>query len=590
MSHTANQVFADLPPGTPPDERLVDVFLRKASDYFESDFRQAFRLAGDADLMSQVLGYRKGIAGSKLLLARCYLRLSDYPMVLETSLAAIENYRATGDRRGEADGLNMLGWVYNYLGDHENRLQSNLRCLELRRETGDTNGEIGSMNNVGDTYIKLGQHEKALSYFHQCLAHPKLSDRSRSIILHNIGEVHFYRGEYSQAQEHFRLGLAQAQQTNYLGIISIANVFLAEILIDTGNDGEALAHLEEAHKIAVANDFKDDLCRIHKNLSLVYEHMGKIDLAFRHYKFFHETKDELYGEGNIQRIKNIQFEHEAGILKKEAEAERDRNLHLQLAYEQIELQKNEITDSIRYAKRLQEAMLPPRALFERYLPDSFVIYKPKDIVSGDFYWFERWGEKLLLAAVDCTGHGVPGAFMGIVGYNLLHRAVHEHGLDKPALILNDLNKGLSKLLHQSEPQETDVKDGMDVALISIDRKTMQLELAGAMHPLYLVRKGELQVIETDRFSIGGQVEQRQFRSHAIALQPGDCLYLFTDGFADQFGGPAEKKFKHQRLRRLLTDVQHLPMKEQGKKIEEAFENWRGEVEQVDDVCVIGVRV
>ncbi|TND08371.1 MAG: protein serine/threonine phosphatase [Bacteroidetes bacterium] len=578
--------------GSVQDEKRVDEIIREANKVYANDYRQAFRMAGEANLLAQVLAYRKGIAESELLLARCYLRLSDYPKVLETALSAIDHFHATGNKKGEADALNTLGWVYNYLGDHESRLKSNLRCLELRRETCDAIGETGTMNNLGDTCAKLGRYAEALDYFRDCLAHPQLSERSRSIVLHNIGEVHFYKGEYDRASIYFLDGLELARKLGYHEIVSIANIFLAEVLIDLGKIEDALKHLQEAHTFAQSNDLKDDLFRIHKNYAVIYEHQGKTDLALKHYKIYHETKDELYNETNIQQIKNIQFQYEAGLLRKETELERDRNEQLQQAYEQINFQKNEITGSIRYAKRLQEAFLPPVSLFEKFLPDSFILYRPKDIVSGDFYWLERWGDKILLAAVDCTGHGVPGAFMSIVGHSLLNSAVNELGLSKPSLILNALNKGLSKMLNRTTAAESDVKDGMDVTLAAIDLKRMTAEVAGAQNPLYLVRNNTLTVIQADRFSIGAETgsAERVFKNHEFALEKGDCLYLFTDGYADQFGGPKGKKLKYKQVQELLLHISGKPMREQGKILEKNFDDWRGSLEQVDDVLILGFRI
>lgn len=255
----------------------------------------------------------------------------------------------------------------------------------------------------------------------------------------------------------------------------------------------------------------------------------------------------------------------------------------------IEELYTDVTDSIRYAKRLQESILPSREMITRLMPESFVLYKPKDIVSGDFYWFEKSKNKVLFAAVDCTGHGVPGAFMSLVGSNGLNAAVKEHQLDQPAEILGDLHRQALATLNQDN-KEGSMRDGMDMALCALDTEKMQLEYAGAYNPLYLVRNGEIIQTKADKFPIGGEDDSREFTNHTIQLEKGDSIYVFSDGFADQFGGEKGKKFMYSRFRELLIEIQPKNMDEQEKTLDETIENWKASYEQVDDILVIGVRV
>lgn len=251
----------------------------------------------------------------------------------------------------------------------------------------------------------------------------------------------------------------------------------------------------------------------------------------------------------------------------------------------------DITASIRYAKRIQDAILPPDEYVKAHLPNTFVLFKPKDIVSGDFYFMADKGEHVIFAAVDCTGHGVPGAFMSIVGHNLLERIVGEHGITQPSRILDELNKSLSETLRQSELEDNTVRDGMDVALCSYNRKTHVLQYAGAFNALWLVRDKELIEIKADKFPIGNtkQNENSKFKNHEVPLQKGDTVYVFSDGYCDQFGGPGGKKFKASNLRNLLLNSQHLNMDEQSELLNTTIESWRGNHEQVDDILVIGTR-
>ena len=251
----------------------------------------------------------------------------------------------------------------------------------------------------------------------------------------------------------------------------------------------------------------------------------------------------------------------------------------------------DITASIRYAKRIQDAILPPDDFVKRTLPNTFILFKPKDIVSGDFYWMEDKKDVVIFAAVDCTGHGVPGAFMSIVGHNLLDRVVGEQKITRPAQILDELNKSISDTLRQTDLEDNTVRDGMDIAICSFNKKNGILEFAGAYNPLWLIRKGELIEVKANKFPIGNSKsgENNKFTNHEIILEKGDTIYIFSDGYSDQFGGPSGKKFKSSALKQLLINSQQLNMADQRELLNNSIEAWRGQHEQVDDILVIGTR-
>lgn len=255
-------------------------------------------------------------------------------------------------------------------------------------------------------------------------------------------------------------------------------------------------------------------------------------------------------------------------------------------------QKNrDITSSIEYAKRIQQAILPPLDEIKQYLPDSFVLYMPKDIVSGDFYWFGEKDGKLIMVAADCTGHGVPGALMSMIGHNLLNQIVLEKGITKPSAILNNLSTMVQTALKQGI-SNIDTTDGMDVALCCFDKKNSQLEYAGANRPLVIAGNGELKKIDPDKMPIGGsQIGlERSFTNHTHKLKEGEIVYMFSDGYADQFGGEKGKKFMMKRFLDNLSIIKNLTVMEQETKLLDALLNWQGDNEQVDDILVIGVRL
>lgn len=251
---------------------------------------------------------------------------------------------------------------------------------------------------------------------------------------------------------------------------------------------------------------------------------------------------------------------------------------------------NDIMSSIEYAKRIQEAMLPELKIIYKHLPESFILYKPKDIVSGDFYWYGMVENKKIIAAVDCTGHGVPGAFMSMIGHNLLNQIILEKKITDPSQILMQLNESVKTALKQ-QGKEKETQDGMDVALCVIDEKTDSLYYAGAFRPLILIKGQSLEKIEGDKYPIGGAHFDlhRTYTTHQRKLAKGNTFYIFSDGFADQFGGPKSKKFMLKQLQTTLINMQDLSMAQQHYRLSEIFDSWTGELEQVDDVLIIGVR-
>jgi len=255
--------------------------------------------------------------------------------------------------------------------------------------------------------------------------------------------------------------------------------------------------------------------------------------------------------------------------------------------ELLTIKNKNITDSINYAKRIQEALMPSEKIFKKILPNSFVYHRPKDIVSGDFYWINEKNGKIYVAAVDCTGHGVPGAFMSILGFELFRRITLNEGIDSPDVILNKLTTEFSSFFMDQETLA--LRDGMDVTFCVIDKEKSIIEFSGAINPLYVIRENKIIEHKGDRFSVSLMMEDNyQFTKKTIHLKKGDMVYLFSDGYADQFGGPEGKKYKYRRFRSLLLNIHKLPMEEQKLFLDESMENWKGRFEQVDDILIIGI--
>ena len=283
------------------------------------------------------------------------------------------------------------------------------------------------------------------------------------------------------------------------------------------------------------------------------------------------------------KIRERALKRENAILEEKV---RDRTATVVEQKEELTQKNKDITDSIRYAKRIQFAILPEKPPFK----DTFVLFKPKDIVSGDFYWFQEVGDRQFFSAVDCTGHGVPGAFMSIIGHNSLTKIVREYDILEPGQILTQLNREVISTLHQRS-DAGDVLDGMDLALICYIPGENMLEFAGAFNPLYLVRNGEILETKADKASIGRSSlnTEVEYTNHRVEVQPGDTVYLFSDGYADQFGGELMKKFKYRNLKELLLRIQDQTMEQQRNTLDQTIEDWKGDVAQLDDILMIGRR-
>jgi serine phosphatase RsbU (regulator of sigma subunit) len=305
------------------------------------------------------------------------------------------------------------------------------------------------------------------------------------------------------------------------------------------------------------------------------------------------SKDDTLGHA-LLKMRDGLSENERVLEQKVVERTEEvvkQKEEIELKTKELEILFKQVTDSIHYAKRIQEAILPPNNLVKQILPKSFVLYKPKDIVSGDFYWIDKKKEWCYFAAVDCTGHGVPGAFMSIVGYNLLKDILKNTDSMQPSIIMDKMNDGVANTLHTNTTSGKQTKDGMDMTLCALNYDTLELQFSGAFNPLYIIRGNELIQYKADKFPVGMFIGEKQnFTNHSIQLQKGDSIYIFSDGYADQFGGPKGKKFMAGNFRQLLSDVSKLPIERQKTMLNQTIEEWRGNLEQVDDILIIGVKV
>jgi serine phosphatase RsbU (regulator of sigma subunit) len=255
----------------------------------------------------------------------------------------------------------------------------------------------------------------------------------------------------------------------------------------------------------------------------------------------------------------------------------------------LESKDKDMTDSLIYAQRIQEALLPSEDYFRNYFKDSFVLFKPRDIVSGDFYWISEKGGKIFVVAADCTGHGVPGALMSVIGIDILNKTINEENVENPSQVLAIMDKGLEKTFSREKKVGNVIRDSMDIGLCVIDRKHKKLEYAGAFFPLYLIRDDMLIEIKGDKYIIGMNPEGLEYKNNEIDLRDDDILYIFSDGYVDQFGGQENKKFMYRRFRYLLLKIHSFPFADQKSILDENIKTWMSDNSQVDDIMVIGFK-
>jgi len=290
------------------------------------------------------------------------------------------------------------------------------------------------------------------------------------------------------------------------------------------------------------------------------------------------------------KVRTLEISEKNEELTNQKEELFQQNEEIASQRDQLDIQHTAITDSIVYAKRIQKAVLPPEVYVDEILPENFILFKPKDVVSGDFYWIRQINNYVVIVAADCTGHGVPGAIMSMLGVSFLNEIVRKREITKANQILNELRIEVKRSLRQSG-KNVETRDGMDVALCVIETKTNKMQFSGAYNPLYLFRNGEFIEVKADRMPIGIYLkEKNSFTNHEIDLQPNDVFYIFSDGFSDQIGGPENKKYLTKNFRQLLFDIHEEPMDVQKEKLEKTITKWQANNSQTDDILVMGVRV
>lgn len=589
-----NEILAQIN-GISIQER-VDNIIIKAESLLQTNPSIALDLVLEANLLSRNELYTDGIANSLKLIALSYQHLTNYAEAMKYALEAKEIFKAISNKKGEAACLNILGAVYNFLGELNKRLACNLDCLALRIEIKDEKAQLGSLNNIGDTYLSLKDYDNALVYFNQCLTYTNIPDNILAIVNSNIAEVYYYKNDFELAQEYNKLGLKYALKSDYLQIIVASFTLSAEIYLKRKQVKEAIIKLKKALKLLATGESKEQEFQVYELLSKAYSQKEDWSNAYLFLNKHNQLRNRVIEDNNTQKINKIEFDYQYKSITTEAKEIKEKNELLTKAFSQIEKQSKEIaaknksiTDSIHYAKRIQFAILPEEKKTRTYLKDYFVYYQPKDIVSGDFYWIEKVKDEIIFSVIDCTGHGVPGAFVSLIAYNALNKVVLEKQITEPAAIINEMNIIVTELFKSSGEK---IRDGMDMGICTWNTKKNTLQFAGAFNSLFVFSKQELKEIKGNRESVGASIylQRKEFINHQVNINKGDIVYLSSDGFPDQFGGEKGRKLKWKGLKEFLGNLGAFPIEEQKQMVDNFFMNWKNELEQLDDVCMIGVKI
>ena len=592
------------------------------------------------------IGDLSGQAAANRGKAQMYLYNGEFDKCIAANIKALKLFENLSDSSGIATSFTDIGEVYGLRSQSNKALQYYRKSLAIREKLADQRAIASSLGNIGSMHRKIKRFDEALQYFHKALAIAQAEgyNELEEAFLNNMGNVYGDKGDYPKSLEYFLqfLDLKEEQDDKRAMAICLSNV--GGLYNKIENYKLAIRYFEKSMALAGELDFSILQHHIYQNIAVSYRESGDYRNAFEYLQAFSTLNESMMNEQNNKTIEGLRAKYESEkkekeIVKKdliiqrgEEEARRQRQMiyaiivvllvsviftlilygRFRVIREQKEIierqkatveEKNkDIIDSINYAKRIQTAMLITENEMFDLLGEHFVLFLPKDVVSGDFYWCHQQGDKVIWVVADCTGHGVPGAFMSMIGNSLMNEIIIEKGLDNPGLILDELKSGIVKSLGEG------TQDGMDMTLCSFNKKTNELQYAGANNSLYVTRKGigngevssensivifndDLIELKPDKQSVGFEEgRDTPFTTRTIQLKEGDCIYACSDGYLDQFGGEKNKKYSVRRFKEVLSEIIALSMEEQMVRVTDELFQWMDDTEQIDDVCLIGVRV
>lgn len=634
--------------------KKIDLLNQLFHEQYPTNYEKALQFAQEALKRAKAIGGNDKrviirISSSATNVGNGYLFLDDYEQSLAYFLMALKTAESIQDTIKMFNAMYSLSTLFNHRGNKEKEYSYLEQAVRLCELSGNIESAAIVYSSMAGNYFFDANYNKGMIYYEKAM---KFAKSSNNLVLMSnlygnraIGLAHVKR--YEEALKYhqltididFQLKDKEALKDDYLNI--------ADVYIKLNKNEKAIEFNLKSLELALEQNSTNSIMLAYSGLAETYQQMGNTGKALAYLQLYTNWKDTLYNQQNAEAIAEMATKYETekketenNLLKTEQaldKAEIDQKATQQymlllglglaliivvyVAYSlnqkkkinkilntqnEIIAEKNkDITDSINYAQRLQSAILPPISILQNYFK-CFIYYQPKDIVSGDFYWLKEIGSKIYFSVVDCTGHGVPGAFMSIIGYNSLNRIVEDFNIAKPGNILDELNIQVNKVLGSQVNKELTVRDGMDISICCIDRETKILEYAGANNSLYLLRKSQNEKLDLESFmdeegtsfyeiksnkmAIGGGDNKTSYQTHTVKLNKEDTIYLFSDGFADQFGGPKGKKFMYKNFKKLLLSIQKNSMENQLQIVDKTLINWKGDLSQLDDICVMGVKI
>ncbi len=574
-------------------------------------------------------------------LAAIYTDMAEIPKALDYCIEGLKYAKENNQLRVQVSLHNTLGNVYSKRRDHRKALYNYLQSIEILKKCDPNLLAVAAVGNIVGIYTGYKKLDSAMYYANICLDYNikhhnidrlsnnyislseiyyELDDKEKSLkcALNAVNSSLAINDEYTLAHCYIQLGNAHYLNKNYRAAIDA--YFKAEICAKKTGDIPALESLSQAlsETYEISGDFKNSLkyfriykmysdsalntesIRQEKNAEAKFENEKKqkeIELLEQKEKVneSENQKKKIYLVTALIGLVVLGFVlvilYRNNLLKQKTNANLEAfNKEINNQKDLVEIKNKEIVDSINYAKRIQQSILTSDHYFKKFTNDFFILFKPKDIVSGDFYWALNHEGKFIVMTADCTGHGVPGAMMSMMGINFLNEIVNEKKISSPADILNQLRSDIIKTLNP-EGSLIESKDGLDCCLCSFDFTNMKLKYANANNSFYIIRGNELIVTKVNKMPVGaGHNAYELFTEQEIAIFKNDLIITFTDGYADQFGGDKGKKFKYKQLEELLINYSHLPLTQLKEKLNDTIEQWRGDLEQVDDICVIGIKI
>lgn len=556
-------------------------------------------------------GNKEAIATSFNSIGSLYWNRKDYPRAIEYYKLALEIRRELGDASQVAATLKNLGIIYKDKNEYDKALDFYQQALDIYLKINDFNGLANIQNLKGNLFKKNQEFEKSIEFYLNSFEIYKEYNmrKEQASVANNLGEAYLLNKQTAQSIQYYTSAMRLSREVKDKEWAKISALGLSEAHKRAGNSSKALEYytIYSSYKDSIQNDvnrkriaeieFESTIKMKDSQITSQQQKIGEKEAKIKQQLMF-IAGIVIIGVlvlifSVVVFVQFTQKKKAFKLLAEKGEQLEQANALLGEKNKELGIKNDQITDSITYAKRIQEAILPTDETLGLVFPVHFVFYRPKEIVSGDFYWLSQQNNCTYIAVVDCTGHGVPGAFMSMIGNAFLNEIVNERKIQDTAEILNKLDEAIIEALKQDTSADKRQEDGMDISLCKIDKATNTIEYSAANHKLLVIRDGRIEVLDGDGFPIGGMVKIKQRKnaqrtSSTISIEKGMRLYMHSDGFIDQFGGPDNQRFKTTRFHEMLLEIQKHDIHEQYMELSRRFDEWKGNRRQLDDVLVMGI--